>query len=97
MENLSGIINNKDRQQFQVDRDGELAFLEYRFSEGTLVLMHTEVPGKLGGRGIASALAAYAFNYAGEHGLPVKVYCPFVAAWLKKHPEWDGIVVGGRD
>jgi predicted GNAT family acetyltransferase len=91
------VVNNRDRQQFQVTVDGEMASLEYRFSDGTLVLMHTEVPEKLGGRGIASALAAYAFNYAGEQGLPVKVYCPFVQAWLKKHPEWADITVGGQD
>ncbi|HVS98757.1 MAG TPA: GNAT family N-acetyltransferase [Puia sp.] len=93
------VTNDPKRQQFQVNMDGEAAFLEYRWSEGVLVLMHTEVPDKLGGRGIGSALAAYAFRYAMEREARVKVYCPFVAAWLKKHPEWREIVVtegGGR-
>ena len=95
MDIFERVINNPERQQFQVNLDGEVAFLEYRFSEGVLVLMHTEVPDKLGGRGIASALAAYAFGYAREHGLRVKVYCPFVLAWMKKHPEMGTMVVGG--
>jgi len=51
------IFNNKERQQFQVKTDGELASLEYRLYEGNIVLMHTEVPELLGGRGIGSALA----------------------------------------
>jgi len=87
------IFNNKERQQFQVMIDGELASLEYRLYEGKIVLMHTEVPELLGGRGIGSALAEYALNYARANGLPVKVYCPFVAAYIKRHPEQQDIVV----
>jgi hypothetical protein len=87
------IFNNKERQQFQVKTDGELASLEYRLYEGNIVLMHTEVPELLGGRGIGSALAEYALNYARANGLPVKVYCPFVAAYIKRHPEQQDIVV----
>lgn len=91
------VVVNKQRMQFQVDMEGEIATLEYRWSDGVLVLMHTEVPDKLGGRGIGSALAAYAFDYAKKEGLSVKVYCPFVLAWLKKHPEYENIVVRGGD
>ena len=88
------IFNNEQRQQFQLKLDGELATLEYRLNEGKIVLMHTEVPDKLGGRGIGSALVEFALNYARANHLPVKVYCPFVAAYLKRHPEQQDIVQG---
>jgi uncharacterized protein len=91
METLT-IINNEQTQQFQTIVDQELCFLEYRFSDGRIVLMHTEVPDKLSGRGIASALAAYAFDYARRHHLGVKVYCPFVFNWLRRHPEAKDLV-----
>ena len=81
------IVNNEQQQQFQVRMEGELAYLEYRLYKGDIALMHTEVPEKLAGRGIASALAEYAIKYAREKKIPVMVYCPFVASWLKKHPE----------
>ncbi|HET6253522.1 MAG TPA: GNAT family N-acetyltransferase [Puia sp.] len=87
------IFNNPERQQFQVSVDGELASLEYRLYEGKLVLMHTEVPEKLGGHGIGSALADFALNYARANHLPIKVYCPFVQAYLKRHPEYKDLVV----
>jgi predicted GNAT family acetyltransferase len=87
------IFNNEEQQQFQVSAEGELASLEYRLSEGRIVLMHTEVPDKLAGRGIGSSLAEYAFNYARANHLPVKVYCPFVQAYLKRHPEYNDLVV----
>jgi predicted GNAT family acetyltransferase len=80
------IINNTQNQQFEVFADGDRAFLEYRIRDGIITMMHTEVPEKLGGKGIASALAEYAFRFARENKLPVKVYCPFVSTWIKKHP-----------
>ena len=92
METLN-IINNEQRQQFQLEIEGELASLEYRLHDGQIVLMHTEVPAALGGRGIGTALAEYALKHAKAHDLPVKVYCPFVAAYLKRHPEYQDIVV----
>ncbi|HUB59561.1 MAG TPA: GNAT family N-acetyltransferase [Puia sp.] len=87
------VFNSNERQQFQVLKDGELASLEYRLSNGMIVLMHTEVPENLGGHGIGSALAEYAFKYARANHLPVKVYCPFVQAYLKRHPEYQDLIV----
>jgi predicted GNAT family acetyltransferase len=86
------ISNNEQQQQFQAKVDGELAWLEYRLHEGRIVLMHTEVPATLGGRGIGTALVEFAFNYARTHHLPVKIYCPFVAAYVRRHPEQQDIV-----
>ena len=91
--NAISIVNNEKEQQFQVMAEGEKAFLEYRMHDGVIVLMHTEVPAKLAGRGIASALATFAMEFARSHGLPVKVYCPFVTTWLQKHPEYMDMVV----
>jgi predicted GNAT family acetyltransferase len=86
------IFNNTERQQFQVPAGDEIASLEYRLYDGKIVLMHTEVPEKFSGHGIGSALAEYAFKYARANHLPVKVYCPFVQAWLKRHPEYNDLV-----
>jgi len=87
------IFNNTERQQFQFSAENDLASLEYRLYDGKLVLMHTEVPEKLSGHGIGTALAGYAFQYARANHLPVKVYCPFVQAYLKRHPEYNDLVV----
>lgn len=86
------ILNNEKEQQFQVRMDGEIAFLEYRFYKGDIALMHTQVPDNLSGKGIASALAEYALNYARKNKMPVMVYCPFVGSYLKKHPEHGDLV-----
>lgn len=81
------IINNEKQMHFEVHEGDDIAFLEYRFNGNTIFFMHTEIPESMGGKGIASSLARYAFNYAKENGNPVKVYCPFVLTYLKRHPE----------
>lgn len=81
------IRNNEKLMQFETGEGDTLARLEYRFYKKNIALMHTVVPEALKGQGIASALAEYAFRYAKEHKKPVMVYCPFVGAYLKRHPE----------
>jgi uncharacterized protein len=87
------VKNNTEQKQFEVHDEGELAVLQYRFHEGAIWMMHTEVPKKLEGKGIASALAHYGLEWAKENSMPVKVLCPFVAAYLKRHPEYNSILV----
>jgi uncharacterized protein len=89
MESIN-IVNNERQEQFQASVDGEIAYMEYRFKDDMIVLMHTDVPDRLSGKGIATSLAAFAFKYAKEKGLKVKVYCPFVLTFVKRHPELGG-------
>ena len=92
MEPATAISNDTQQQQFQARVNGELAYLEYRWHNNLLALMHTFVPASLEGQGLASALAKYALDYARENNLKVLVYCPFVAAYLKRHPEYNILV-----
>jgi uncharacterized protein len=87
------VYNNADNMQFEMHSDGETAFLQYRFHEDVIWLMHTEVPKKMEGRGIASILAHYGLEWAKENNKKVKVICPFVAIYLKRHPEYNVLVV----
>ena len=83
------IVHNKQNMRFEVLKNDSVAFLEYRMRGNDIAFMHTEVPEELGGKGIAGALAVYAFNYAKENNFPVIVYCPFVKTFLKRHPEYN--------
>jgi len=87
------IIDNQQRQQLQLTIEGELAFLEYRVKDDIIYLMHTEVPERLGGRGIGTALASAAFDHAAAHNMKIKVYCPFVQKYLDRHPELAHLVI----
>lgn len=86
------VTNNEKQMQFEIHSNGELALLQYRFYKKDIALMHTEVPETLQNRGIASMLAHHAFEWAREHDKKVMVYCPFVAAYLKRHPEYNELI-----
>ncbi|HEY6970511.1 MAG TPA: GNAT family N-acetyltransferase [Candidatus Angelobacter sp.] len=79
--------------RFEIEQEGEIAYLEYSLSGNVLVLIHTEVPEKLRGAGLASSLAQTAFQWARENHLKVDVVCPSVQGYLAKHPEWSDLVV----
>lgn len=76
--------------------DAIAGFLEYRRGPARLLLRHTEVDPAFEGRGIGSALARRAVDDARAARLTVIVVCPFVRAWLARHPEdAAGIIVRG--
>jgi uncharacterized protein len=79
--------------RFELERDGQVAYLEYNLAGKVLQLIHTEVPEALRGKGMASALAESALEWAREHEVKVDVICPSVAAYLAKHPEYSGLVM----
>jgi len=82
------IRNNENNLQFEIEVDGEIAYLSYRFYKKDIAFMHTFVPKILEGKGIASALARHAFEFASEKKKLVMVYCPFVAKFIKTHTEY---------
>jgi predicted GNAT family acetyltransferase len=79
--------------RFELERDGLVAYLEYNLTGKVLQLIHTEVSEALQGKGMASALAQSALEWAREHQVKVDVICPYVAAYLKKHPEYSDLVI----
>ena len=88
------IVNNEALLHFETAlNNGEFAFIEYRWLNNNLVIMHTLVPEGFEGKGIASSLARFALEYAKEKQLKIIVYCPYVNAYLKRHPEYQSLLV----
>jgi predicted GNAT family acetyltransferase len=84
---MPDVTNNETLHRFETDVEGDTALLEYRVRGGALWLLHTEVPEKGQGKGIAAALARAAFDHARAAGQPVVPMCSFVVSYLRKHPE----------
>jgi uncharacterized protein len=82
------VQDNPDLSRYEVFEDGELAgFSEYTRSDEVLVVKHTEVDDRVEGRGIGSALARGVLDAARGDGLAVLPYCPFVAGYIREHPD----------
>ena len=79
--------------RFEIESDGNVAYLEYALAGKVLELIHTEVPDSMRGRGVASELAQSALQWAREHDVKVDVICPLVAGYLRKHPEYSDLLL----
>jgi uncharacterized protein len=86
------VRDNAARHRFELDADGHVAFSNYRRDGDTLTVLHTEVPAALNGRGIGSALARGLLDIARAQGLKVRPLCPFVSAYIAKHPEYADLL-----
>lgn len=90
--------NSQPRQQvtsgrFEIERDGQVAYLDYTLTGDVLGLLHSEVPEGLRGQGIASSLAHTALEWARENRKRVDVICPSVAGYIAHHPEYSDLVL----
>jgi predicted GNAT family acetyltransferase len=82
------VVDDPDRHRFELLVDGEHAGAAYyRLHPGEIVFTHTEVDKAYEGKGLGGKLAAGALGAVKERDLRVVPQCPFIAAYLKKHPE----------
>lgn len=86
------LIDNEAKQQYEFHVVDELARIEYIEAQGKIFLTHTEVPESLEGKGIGSALVRQVLEDIQEKGLTLVPLCPFVAAYIRRHPEYNALV-----
>jgi uncharacterized protein len=83
---------NERAGRFEIRVDGHVAITTFRVFGSVLSLLHTEVPEALRGKHIADALARGALEYARDHGMTIKPFCPFVARYITRHTEFQTLV-----
>ena len=91
---MGDIVNNKTDHRFELVVDGHLAAAFYKIDGNVITFIHTEVPPELGGRGVGSKLVQGALDQVRAAGMKVIADCPFVKAWIGKHPEYKDLVKG---
>lgn len=95
-ENSSGIriVNDESRHRFiaETGSTDDEAFIEYFRRGGEIVFTHTEVAPRLEGHGLAGKMARFALDFARAENLRVVPLCPFVAAYIRKHQEYQNLV-----
>jgi predicted GNAT family acetyltransferase len=88
------VRDNPEKRQFEAYVDGRLAgFSAYELTDGGITILHTEVDDAFEGQGVGSALARRMLDLISADGeLEVKVLCPFVNAWLRRHPDYQELI-----
>jgi uncharacterized protein len=87
------VRNNTALSRFELDHDGRTAVAYYQLSPGVITFRHTEVPPEMSGHGIGSQLVRGALESARAQGLKVVPRCPFVAAYMAKHAEFNDLLL----
>jgi predicted GNAT family acetyltransferase len=87
------VKDNAALNRFELTVDGVTAYAEYTRAPGVITFVHTIVPEALGGRGVGSALVHAALDAVRAEGLKVVPQCSFVAAYIKKHTEYQDLLV----
>jgi uncharacterized protein len=87
-----------DAGRYEAWLDGALAGVaQYQRTAELVVFTHTEVDAAHEGRGVGSALVRGALEDVRAEGthrvLPV---CPFVSAWLGRHPDFRDVLYQAR-
>jgi len=86
------IENNQGAQRWEAQVGEYVAVAEYRLRGNTIFFIHTEVPRELEGQGVASKLVKTALDDARTQHLAVVPFCPFVAGYIRRHPDYKALV-----
>lgn len=91
-EDNSGVVDDRRHHRFVFRQDGIDSQLVYQTDGDRLILVHTEVPDRLSGRGIGGRLVQAAVDRAAATGEILTPWCPYARKWLTDHPDLSGRV-----
>jgi uncharacterized protein len=83
------VIHNASENRFEVHIGEQIAVSNYQLQGKTITFFHVGVPHELEGQGIGSILAKAGLEYAREKSYKVIAACTFVAAHIRRHPEYQ--------
>ena len=86
------VEHDEAAREFRVRVGAETGVLQYARTAERITFLHTEVPVALEGQGIGGALARAGLDYARDQKLAVVSRCPFVTAYLRRHPEYQPLL-----
>lgn len=86
------LVKNESKKRFEIKIEGHFAFINYGEINNQIALVHTEVEPELNGKGAATAVVEKTLQYIEENGKTLLPFCPYVFAYIQKHPDWKRIV-----
>ena len=91
IENLE-VIHNAAENRFEAWIDGHLSKLDYMMDDSTIVMTHVGVHPEYRGKGVAGRITQVALEYAKEKSLRVIPMCPYVAAYIRRNPQYMDLI-----
>jgi predicted GNAT family acetyltransferase len=92
----NSVRDNSAAQRYEMDVEGQLAFITYRRAGTVVTLLHADVPHVLSGRGVGSALTKGTLELVRAQGDKVVPRCPFIVTYIKRHAEFQDLLARGE-
>ena|SRR5690348_821138 len=92
---MAAVHDNTQDRRFELNVGGATAFISYSATGSVVTLIHLEVPESLSGKGVGSKLARETLELLRSRGSRIVPECPFVAAYIQRHPEYEDLVDNG--
>lgn len=87
------VLDDGEHGRYEIRVDGQAAGVAfYERSPGRVVFTHTEIEPAFEGRGLGGRLAQAALDDVRARDERVVPHCPFIAGWIRRHPEYAGLV-----
>ena len=84
------VIRDDEKHEYELRVDGVRAgFAQFRARPGRILFIHTVIDEAFGGQGLGSILAQAAIEDAIARGETIVPYCPFIAAYLREHTQYE--------
>lgn len=81
------MIDNTDKQRFELVENGLTAFAQYRHHDNRYIIIHVEADPALRGTGTAGRLMDGIVALAREKNLQIVPRCTYAVAWFKRHTD----------
>ena len=88
-------IDDTENNNYSFDLGKFRPRMEHIKAKDKIYLTHTEVPAALEGQGVGTELVRQVLEDIKKKELTLVPLCPFVAAYIKKHPQWRELVLKG--
>jgi len=86
------VKDNPALKRLEMDVDGARVFVTYTVAQSVPTLLHLEVPKALEGHGVATRFTKGVLDLLRAEKRKAVVICPFIAAYIRKHPEFDDVL-----
>ena len=86
------VLHDEKDFKFYVQIEQDEAYIDYRWYQDKLILLYIFVPPPFRGKGISNVLIQHALQFAREKGAKINIYCPYIAKYVRSHPEYHDLL-----
>lgn len=83
----------QDQNRFELVINNLTSYIDYKLVNNVMEIHHTVVPKELGGQGLAGKITQFALDTAKKNSWQVKPICSYAVAYIKKHPQYQDLLI----